>query len=92
MTFTDASVPSVTVISTGLVKSAFSVPSAGVTVIVGCFAEACADAADFASSEAEDASAAPPPCSDGFDRCGTPTARLPEFCCGTRASCRYFLG
>ncbi|MFG2786053.1 hypothetical protein [Streptomyces sp. NPDC048419] len=40
MTFTEASVPSVTVTSTGLENPAFLVPSAGVTEIVGLFAAA----------------------------------------------------
>src|SRR5437764_7028372 len=43
VTVTDASVPSVTVTSTGSAKSAFLVPSAGVTERVGFFAVARAD-------------------------------------------------
>jgi hypothetical protein len=39
VTVTDSSVPSVTVTSTGLVKSACVVPSAGVTVMVGLFVD-----------------------------------------------------
>ncbi|MGY6021561.1 hypothetical protein [Streptomyces spinosirectus] len=42
MTFTEASVPSVTVTSTGLENPAFLVPSAGVTEIVGFLAAAFA--------------------------------------------------
>jgi hypothetical protein len=48
VTFTDASVPSVTVTSTGFAKSAFLVPSAGVTETVGLLAAAFADAAGVA--------------------------------------------
>jgi hypothetical protein len=55
VTFTEASVPSVTVTRTGLEKSAFVVPSAGVTAIVAFFA---ADRADEVE-ELSEASAEP---------------------------------
>ncbi|GGL79306.1 hypothetical protein GCM10010129_23690 [Streptomyces fumigatiscleroticus] len=52
VTCTDARVPAVTVTSTGRVKEAFPVPSAGVTVITGSSAAARAMAVAAEDSEA----------------------------------------
>lgn len=54
VTFTEARVPSVTVTSTGPSKSAFLVPSAGVTVMAAFFAAAWADAVDVPSEASAD--------------------------------------